>query len=332
MPRLQVLVAFSSALLSIALVLPAVAQDDAAPSDAPKTNSRAYDRGVWQQLLADHTSIHRVVRHREENGVGIVEAVTESSDPDVAARIIDHARSMKARMETGEHVRMWDPVFKELFANHDKVKLDVTPTEKGVKIVESSDDPATVALLRSHAMGVSDFVRAGHASGRRETARLNVGDPLPPDEVAIGGMPHRFLLSQPTAEQIKLLQSQGVGRFLNFRKPQEHETYDEAGAVAEAGAEYCNIPYVGAKELTDEVLAAARLEFANAEAGGIVLAAHCRTGNRVGPGLAAYLALDGGMEIEPAISIAKAVGMSDPAMERTTRDYITRTIESTPKD
>jgi protein tyrosine phosphatase (PTP) superfamily phosphohydrolase (DUF442 family) len=295
-----------------------------APAEAPKANSRTYDRGVWQQLLSDHTKIHRVLRHREENGVGIVEAVTESDDPEVAARIIDHAKAMQARMKTGEQVRMWDPVFKELFANHDKVKLEVTPTDKGVTIVESSEDPRTVALLRSHAMGVNEFVRAGHAVARKETVRFNVGDPLPPDEVAIGGLPHRFLLSQPTAGQVRMLQSQGVQRFINFRKPQEHAEYDEAGAVAEAGAEYCNIPYAGAKELTDEVLASARLEFANAEAGGIVLAAHCRTGNRVGPGLASYLALDRGIDVEQAIAAARAVGMADPMLESATRDYIGR--------
>jgi len=174
---------------------------------------------------------------------------------------------------------------------------------------------------------VSAFVRAGHAIGGEETPRVpvgGVGGPLPPDEVAIGGVPHRFLLAQPTAEQVAMLRSQGVGRIVNFRKAAEHAEYDEASATASAGAEYCNIPYKDGAELTDAALGAARAEYVSAAKAGRVLAPHCRTGNRVGPGLAAYLALDAGRSVEEAIGTAKAVGMVDPLFESVTRDYIRR--------
>ncbi|MBL8758282.1 MAG: DUF3365 domain-containing protein [Phycisphaerae bacterium] len=291
-------------------------------------NTVARDRAVWQRLLTDHTKIRRVLKHREEaDGVGVVETLTESDDPGVTARIIDHALAMQARMKVGATVRVWDPVFKELFERYAAVSLEVTPTEKGVRVVERARGAEAVALMRAHAIGVSAFVRAGHAIGGEETPRVpvgGVGGPLPPDEVAIGGLPHRFLLAQPTAEQVALLRSQGVGRIVNFRKAAEHAEYDEASAAASVGAEYCNIPYKDGAELTDAALGAARAEYVSAAKEGRVLAPHCRTGNRVGPGLAAYLALDAGRSVEEAIGTAKAVGMVDPLFESVTRDYIRR--------
>jgi uncharacterized protein (TIGR01244 family) len=296
----------------------------AAGAPSVRVNTVARDRDTWQQLLSDHAKITRVLRHSEKDGVGIVDSLTQSDDPDTAARIIDHARAMQARMKAGAPVRVWDPVFADLFERHANVTLEVTPTDSGVRIVESSRDPETIALMRSHAVGVSAFVRAGHAVAGGETPRLKVGDPLPPDEVALAGLPHRFLLGQPTPAQLALLRAQGVGRVINFRKPAETPDADEAAAVVAAGATYCNLPYKGADELTDDLLAAARAEYAAAANDAVVLAPHCRTGNRVGPGLAAYLAIDLHVPVERAIAAAKAVGMSDPAYERITRDYIRR--------
>jgi uncharacterized protein (TIGR01244 family) len=294
------------------------------PMDAVNTVAR--DRDVWQQLLSDHSKIHRTVLHRQEGDLGIIEATTESDDPAVAARIIDHAKAMQARMVAGAQVRVWDPVFKELFARHDKATLEVTPTAKGVRIVESSRDPETIALLRSHAMGVSDFVRYGHEAGRRETPRLAVDAPLPPPEVAIGGVPHRFLLAQPDASQVALLKTQGVEKLVNFRKPGEPGVYDEQAAALASGVAYCSIPYKDPAELTDALLNEAREQFKSAAGADESLALHCRTGNRVGPGWAMYLALDKGTPVEEAIASAKAVGMVDPLYESITRDAIRREL------
>lgn len=310
-----------------ASIAPIFAADQPAPG-GPRSgvNPVARDRQVWQQLLSDHARIIRILRHSEKDGVGTVQTLTESSDPAVTAKIKDHAQAMQARMKAGAPVRIWDPVFEDLFRHHDQVTLEVTPTDRGVKVTETSRDPEAIALMRSHAIGVSAFVRHGHTIGRDPTPRLAVGGPLPPDEVAIGGLPHRFLLAQPTPEQISLLRSQGVGKVLNFRKPAEHANYDEAAATAGAGMAYCNLPYRDAAELTDDLLRAARAEYVAAEKDDIVLAPHCRTGNRVGPGLAAYLAIDRGVDVERAIFAARAVGMVDPLYESITRDYIRRTL------
>ena len=42
-------------------------------------------------------------------------------------------------------------------------------TEKGVRIVETTQDPVTLRLLKSHSAGVTDMVREGGAAARRET-------------------------------------------------------------------------------------------------------------------------------------------------------------------
>lgn len=299
------------------------------PQD-PMRNVRlvSEDREVWMQLLRNHDKIRRTLIHREEGDLGIVEAITESDDPAIAALIIDHARSMQMRMKAGARVRIWDPVFRELFDRHELVELEVVVTEKGVRIVESSRDPETIALLRSHAMGVSDFVREGPEANRRETVRLPVGAPLPPSEVAIGGVPHRFLLAQPSAEQLAQLESFGVDRVVDFRKPNEPGTFDEK-AVAEAiEVEYCGLPYKEAEELTDALLLAAREEYRNAAAKGTTLALHGRTGNRVGPGWAMHLALDRGFSIDEAIAAAKTVGMVDPLYESIVREAIRRQVSA----
>lgn len=153
-----------AALLLLTALLGAGSSDAfAQESSAPAPGTLAYDKGVWITLLRNHTAIRREVRHLE-NGV---EAVTESDDPAIAELIRDHALAMKHRMSVGARVRVWDPVFLELFEHADKIQLRVTTTDKGVSIVETSDDPHTVMLLRSHAAGLSDFVREGTmASGK----------------------------------------------------------------------------------------------------------------------------------------------------------------------
>lgn len=286
----------------------------------PGVNSVAKDRDMWHELLGANTRIRRTVRHTETG----VEAVTESEDPAVAGKIIEHAKAMQARMKVGAQVRVWDPVFAELFKKHGAVRIEVTPTDKGVKVVESSADPEAVALLRSHAMGVSEFVREGFKAAPRPTPKFKAGDPLPAPELAIGGVPHRFILTQPDAGQLAGLKSAGVDVIINFRKPAEHPEYNEQAAVADAGMTYCNFGYAGAAEITDELLDSARAAIRAADEKGDTAALHCRTGNRIGPGWASYRALDKGVPVEQAIAEARAMQMLDPLMESKTRDYIRR--------
>lgn len=296
------------------------------PSEKPaEPGTRAYDQSIWHSLLRDHAKIRRTVKHLP-NGV---EATTESDDADVAARIIDHGKAMRARVASGARVRVWDPVFADLFAKHEAIRLEVTVTSKGVHIVETSEDPEVVALLRSHAMGVSEFVRSGFAAAPLETPRLTATDVIPANEVAIGRVPHRFLLEQPSAEQLEAAKKAGVSTVINFRVAKELGTFDESAAVLASGMTYCNLPYAGAIEMTDQVLDEARAALAASARNGSAALLHCRTGNRVGPAWAAYRAIDQGVAVETAIGEARAVGMVDPLLESMLRDYLRRRMEPT---
>jgi hypothetical protein len=130
--------------------------------------THAYDRDVWQTLLYHHGKIRRTVTALPDG----LAAVTESDDPAVATLIKDHALAMQVRMTEGLAIRTWDPVFKELFERHDKVKLAVMLTEKGVSITETTTDPETLKLLRAHSAGITDMVREGSRASQRETPRV----------------------------------------------------------------------------------------------------------------------------------------------------------------
>ncbi len=122
------------------------------------------DMKTIHSLFDDHKKITRTVKNIG-NGV---ETITESDDLKVKALIVEHAWVMKARLEKKQPIRQWDPLFAELFRNSDKIKLEITTTEKGVKITETSTDPYVVKLIQAHAAGVSEFVKEGMPSMHKE--------------------------------------------------------------------------------------------------------------------------------------------------------------------
>jgi YHS domain-containing protein len=108
-------------------------------------------------LFDNHTSITRKVEITEN---GVI-TTTESSDPKVQAMLAEHVWAMQQRLENRQPIREWDPLFAELFKYAGKIKMEVTRTEKGMKVVETSEDPYVVKLIKAHAAGVSEFAREG---------------------------------------------------------------------------------------------------------------------------------------------------------------------------
>ncbi len=116
------------------------------------------DHQTVHSLLADHAAIER----RVEDLPNGVETWTESDDPEVAARIRQHVRQMNDRLESGHPMRPWDALFAEIFAHADAVDMEIEDTERGVRVVETSDDPRVVLLIRQHARrAISEFVERG---------------------------------------------------------------------------------------------------------------------------------------------------------------------------
>jgi hypothetical protein len=113
--------------------------------------------GVFHQLLTDHAQIQRTVQEVDD---GVV-TVTTSKNPVVTALIRTHAAQMKTRLEKGQPVRRWDPLFVEIFKHADKIDLKIDEVAGGVRVTETSEDPQVVPLIRQHAQTVSQFVARG---------------------------------------------------------------------------------------------------------------------------------------------------------------------------
>ena len=115
------------------------------------------DQDVFHFLLDHHAEIRRSVK-RLDNGV---ETLTESDNKDVAVKIQEHAASMHGRVKEGRGLRFWDELFVAIFKKNDQIRMTVEKMEKGVKVVETSDDKAVVMLIQAHADVVSQFVAHG---------------------------------------------------------------------------------------------------------------------------------------------------------------------------
>lgn len=69
---------------------------------------------------------------------------------------------MKARIENGQPLRQMDPLFREIFANHQHIHMSIEDVPGGAHVTETADDPRVVALVRQHARrAVSEFVAQG---------------------------------------------------------------------------------------------------------------------------------------------------------------------------
>ena len=127
-------------------------------------------------LVARHELVDRVV----EEIPGGVRTTTTSEDPETAELLRNHAEQMKALVEGGGHIRMWDPLFVELLASSDLVEMSVRPLDDGVEVTETSSDPWVETLIRAHAEKVSDMVSRGREAAHEPT-------PLPEIEAAEPG-------------------------------------------------------------------------------------------------------------------------------------------------
>ena len=129
-----------------------------------KDETLTRDRDTFHFLLENHKAIKRTVKTLD-NGV---ETVTESDAAEVTKKIQEHVPAMYERLKSGNGVRYWDPLFAEAFKHGKKMKMEITNTAKGVKVVETSDDPAVVKVIQAHAAVVTRFVEKGFAEARKE--------------------------------------------------------------------------------------------------------------------------------------------------------------------
>jgi hypothetical protein len=120
------------------------------------------EMGDIHQLFAEHRSIRREVTNLP-NGI---RAVTESDDPRLAEVIRTHVVEMGHRVEEGRDPRL--PIqsaeLRFLFEARDRIASTYERTDRGIVVVQTSEDPAVVAALQKHAADVSDLA-ARHDGG-----------------------------------------------------------------------------------------------------------------------------------------------------------------------
>jgi len=114
------------------------------------------------QLLANHDRIKRTVTNLSDG----IRTVTESDDAEVARIIKTHVAEKIGRVQAGDNpnLPMQSPELNAIYRNKDKIRTTVETTEKGVVVIQTSDDAETVALLQKHATQVTDLVRGGMAA------------------------------------------------------------------------------------------------------------------------------------------------------------------------
>ena len=122
------------------------------------------DMEVFHQLLDNGKKVTRTVTPRPDG----VESLTESDDPVIAKAIQTHLDSMSARVKEKRPIHQRDPLFREVFANADKITLRHEMTAKGVKVIETSTDPYVAKLIRAHADVVTAFIANGRAEAMKD--------------------------------------------------------------------------------------------------------------------------------------------------------------------
>jgi len=117
-------------------------------------------------LVFDHASVTRSIE-KLSNGV---RTITTTSNPELLPILRKHPRQMAELYGQGGMVRGWDPLFRELAAVSDKVKMEFKDIENGVEVLSTSDDAEVVKLIQAHADKVSEMAARGIPAMHEATA------------------------------------------------------------------------------------------------------------------------------------------------------------------
>ena len=112
-----------------------------------------------KQLFQKHNEISRLV----ENIPNGIITVTETDNEELRTSIIDHVTMMVTRLqeEKNPQVIIQSPTLHEIFEYYDEIETEIELTEKGISIIQTSENEVVVALLQQHAAEISDMVDRG---------------------------------------------------------------------------------------------------------------------------------------------------------------------------
>ena len=133
--------------------------------DMPMLNGRNTTRAEVEEMrvmFQNHPDITRSVTNLPDG----IETRTESTDSDLAAAIVGHVVKMAERIEEGRDpmVPIQSPTLRILFERGDRIATEMTPTDNGIVVRQTSTDPEVVAALQKHAGEVSDLAARGMAA------------------------------------------------------------------------------------------------------------------------------------------------------------------------
>jgi hypothetical protein len=122
-------------------------------------NATMSERSDLHNMFSNHDKIKRTVTNLPDG----IRTVTESDDPQVAATIKKHVADMGKRLEEGRDpgLPIESPALHSIFRDKDKIKTAYETTEKGIIVVQTSTDAATVKALQDHAAEVTDLAQRG---------------------------------------------------------------------------------------------------------------------------------------------------------------------------
>jgi len=141
-----------------------------------------------RDLFFNHDRIKRTVTNLPDG----IRTVTESDDPTLAETIKKHVAEMGKRVEEGRDpgLPIESPALRQIFQDKDKIKSTYEVTEKGIVVVQTSTDPATVKALQVHAAEVTDFAQRGMVA-MHQAMMKNHGGIMGGGMRAMAGQQHR---------------------------------------------------------------------------------------------------------------------------------------------
>lgn len=98
-----------------------------------------------------------------ENLPNGIRTVTFSEDEELMAVIASHVVGMIMRVEEGRDPQVFiqSPTLDIFFERRDRIETQINMTDRGIEVVQTSDDPEIVAALHKHAGEVSAMADRG---------------------------------------------------------------------------------------------------------------------------------------------------------------------------
>lgn len=124
-------------------------------------------------MFMNNQSIRRTV----ENLPNGIRTVTESDDPRLADVLRRHVAEMGQRIEEGRDpgLPIESPELRFLFEARARISSQYEVTERGIVVVQTSEDPKVVEALQKHAADVSDLAERGRVAAREAMMRNRFG-------------------------------------------------------------------------------------------------------------------------------------------------------------